>query len=220
MKGKLQSAMEYLKQTEPAVKNLFEDLEEYDSIRKKIMFPVCIAPYALVEESGPAFKKWQRENKAAWKQASERLHKYLGYQISINTLYGSIFQIAFVGICLYSKNRVVPSELSSIVGPGTKAVRFCIGRPVRGVPIGLIIYAGRNQYNHWEEKSLREVNARIFDILATNHGIKDAAGIREPAFALNNERVLIYSSNLAFILGWKSYDPYYTDMKNLLTEAI
>ena len=216
----MQSAAQYLTETEPAVKNLFENLEEYDSIHKIIMFPVCIAPYALVEQSGAAFKKWQKKNRGAYKQASERLRKYFGYRFSINTLYGSILQIAYMGIGLYSKNKAVPSEFSSIIKPGNKVARFCIGRPVRDVPIGLIIYAGRNQYNHWDEECIRNpVNELVFNILATKHGIRGAEKIREPAFDLKNKMIQIYSSNIVFILGWDSYDAYLVDMKNLLISS-
>jgi hypothetical protein len=216
----LQPAAQYLKETESAVKNLFKNLKEYDAIRKKIMFPICNAPYALVEESRVAFKKWQRENRVAWKEASEMLHKYFGYQFSINTLNGSILQIAYMGIKLYSKNEVVPPEFPSIIRPVSNIAHFCVGRRVREVPIGLIIYAARNQYNHWDEEHLRNrVNEWVFNMLATKHGIKDAQGIKEPAFDLSNKMIQIYSSNVVFILGWCSYDAYLVDMKNLLISS-
>lgn len=184
------------------------------------MLPICIAPYTLVEESGVAFKKWQRNNRAASKQASQRLRKYFRCRFSICTLYGSILHIAYMGIRLYSKNKAVPSEFSSIIKPGTNAVPFCIGRPVRDIPIGLIIYAGRNQYNHWDEECLKDpVNKWVFNILATKRGIRGAEKIREPAFDLSNKMIQIYSSNVAFILGWDNYDKYLADMKNLLISS-
>ena len=216
----LQPAAQYLKETEPAVKNLFEKLEEYDTIRKKIRLPVCIAPYTSEEASETTFEKWQRKNRADSKRASERLRKYFGYQFSINTLNGSILQIAYMGIRLYSKNEAVPPEFSTIIRAGSNVARFCVGRRVREVPIGLIIYAARNQYNHWDEEHLRDpVNEWVFNILSTKHGIKDAEEIKEPAFDLNNKMIQIYSSNVVFVLGWDSYDAYLADMKSLLISS-
>jgi hypothetical protein len=85
------------------------------------------------------------------------------------------------------------------------------------VPIGLIIYAARNQYNHWDEEHLRNrVNEWVFNTLATRHGIKGAEKFKDPAFDLNNKMIQIFSSNVVFILGWHSYDLYLADMENLL----
>jgi len=218
MKRKLQTAVEYIKQTEPAVKNLFENLEQYYGILKKVKFPVFVSLNTSVETSDVAFKKWQRKNRAAYKRAMERQRKYLGYRTSIGTLCGAILQIAYTGIRLFSTNRTVPSELSSIIKPGSKLARFCTGRRVREVPIGLIIYAGRNQYAHWEEEKMKnEVNEWVFNTLAIEHGIKSAEKFKDPAFDLNNKSILIYSSNVLSIIGWDSYDPYLADMKNLLS---
>lgn len=221
-KKRLESAVQYLKQTEPAVRNIFGILQQYFSILEDINLPVCIAPYTPEEGFGSAFKKRQRQNREANGEASERLYEYLGYRFSIDTLCGSILQIAYRGINLYSKDKVVPSELSSMIKPKSisKVARFCIGRTVRGIPIGLIIYAGRNQYNHWDEESLRDpINEFVFNILAVKHGITRAERIREPAFDLNNEMIQIYSSNIFFILDWSSYDAYLADMKKLLIPA-
>ena len=217
MKGKLQSAAEYLKETEPAVRNLFKNLEQYYAILKKIKNPAFVSPYTSKEDYDVAFKKWQRKSRAAYKRAFERQRQYWGYRFSIGTLCGAILQIAHMGINLYSKNKVIPPELSSIIKPKSKVACFCIGRGVREVPIGLIIYAGRNQYAHWDEEHLEnEVNKWVFNTLATKHGIKSPEKFKDPNFDLDNENILIYSSNLLSILGWDTYDSYIADMKGLL----
>ena len=212
-----QSAGEYLKQTEPAVRNLFGSLEEYHAIGEKIKWPGFISPYTSEAPSEAAFKKWQRRNREAYKRAAARLRKYLGYRFSIGTLYGSILQIANMGISLYSRNKAVPPEFLSIIKPGSKVARFCIGRRVREVPIGLIIYAARNQYAHWDEPHLKnEVNEWVFNSLATKHGMDGAEKFKDPNFDLNNKTILIYSSNVFSILVWNGYDNYIEDMKDLL----
>lgn len=211
----LQSSRGNLRETEPAVKNLFGILQQYNSILKGIKPPICVAPYASEEAFDPTYKKRQKKNLATSKRASERLHQYLGYRFSIDTLCSSILQIAYMGINLYSKNKAVPSDFSSVITP--KVVHFCVGRRVRGVPIGLIIYAGRNQYNHWDEGQMRNpINQVVFDTLATNHGIEGIKQKKEPAFDLKNEMIKIYSRNIVFILEWNSYERYLEDMKDLL----
>jgi hypothetical protein len=217
MGGKYQPAEEYLIQTEPAVRNLFGNLEQYDAILRKIKFPIFTPSHTSRVAADAAFKKWQRGNRAAYKRAVGRQREYLGYRFSIGTLCGSILQIADMGIRIYSKNRTVPSEFSLIIKPGLS--RYCIGRRVREVPIGLIIYAARNQYAHWDEKErLKEVNECVFNTLATKHGMKGAEGIKDPAFDLNNKKILIYATNVFSMLGWwNGYDRYIADMKALLT---
>lgn len=218
MSGGLQSAAEYLSETESAIRNLFKVLEQYNAILRKIKWPGFIILNTSKKASEAAFKKWQRKNNAAYKRALERQRRYLGYRISISTLCGAILQIAHTGIRLYSINKVVPSELLSIIKHGSKLACFCTGRRVREVPIGLIIYAGRNQYAHLDEEKMKnQVNEWVFNTLATEHGIKSAEKFKDPAFDLNNKRILIYSSNVLSILGWDSYDLYLADMKNLLS---
>jgi hypothetical protein len=168
------------------------------------------------EASGEAFRKWHKKNRPAIKRALERQRKYFGYQFSIGTLCASILQIAYMGINLFSKNNAIPPEFLSKIKAETKVVKFCIGRRVREVPIGLIIYAGRNQYNHMDDPSLHEPNEFIFSILATKYGIKGAEKVRDPAFDLENEAISIYSSNIIHILGWDNYKAYISDMKDLL----
>jgi hypothetical protein len=119
-----------------------------------------------------------------------------------------------MGITLYSRNKAVPREFSSIIKPASKVARFCIGRRVRDVPIGLIIYAGRNQYCHADEEKLKPINASIFNLLA--HGIKGAQEVKDPAFDLENKNITIYSDNILSILEWNNFEAYITDMEILL----
>ena len=216
-KGKLQSWAQYLKETESAVRILFDGRHQYLNLLNDIKPSVFIAPHSSEEGFCVEFKDWQERNKKAIRRALRKEREYLGYQFSLATLCGSILQIAHMGIALFSKNKSVPPELSSHIKKGSKPARFCIGERIRGVPIGLVIYAGRNQYNHLGEPSLRSPNQQIFDILSTNHCIKGAKGIKDPAFDLRNKTVFSYASNIMSILGWDSYETYITCMKNLLS---
>ncbi|MCK4436113.1 hypothetical protein KAU87_04805, partial [Candidatus Bathyarchaeota archaeon] len=81
--------------------------------------------------------------------------------------------------------------------------------------IGLLIYAGRIQYNHWEEgKPTNEVAKRIFDELVA-------------AYYDNSHFDMVYVldypsprpvSNyvLRLELGWRTYEDYESDMTSML----
>ena len=91
---------------------------------------------------------------------------------------------------------------------------YCIGRRVREVPLGLVIVAGRNQYNHIDDNDLRDPNVTVFEWLATRHGY--GAGIRDPGFDLSAGLVWNYPSNLTSLIGWRNYEAYESDMRSLL----
>jgi hypothetical protein len=45
--------------------------------------------------------------------------------------------------------------------------KFCVGRQIGGMPVGLIIYAARNHYNHAGEGRLSRKNELVFNYLHT-----------------------------------------------------
>jgi hypothetical protein len=86
---------------------------------------------------------------------------------------GSILQLAYFAI----KRHGVPSgkstaalhfeaQMNRLIGqlanPRAKTFvfpeQFCVGREIGDLPIGMIIYAGRNQYNHFDDDRLGVVN--------------------------------------------------------------
>jgi hypothetical protein len=148
-------------------------------------------------------------------QSLEAQRKFFAEKHALATLCGSILQIASMAIRLYSKNKMVPPEFAACIGTNENAIRHCIGRRVRDVPIGLLIYAGRNQYNHLEDGKLREPNSTIFEMMATKHNY--GSGIRDPAFDLRGDVNWNLPSNVTSILGWRAYESYVADMSQLLT---
>ena len=94
---------------------------------------------------------------------------------------------------------------------------FCVGRHVRNIPIGLIVYAGRNQFNHWDEECLREPNQFIFEKLCVIESItKKGTFYRDPAFDLATQSLLSYADNIRSILKWNDYDAYSNDMRDMV----
>src|SRR3990167_6929857 len=99
-----------------------------------------------------------------------------------------------------------------------RSVPFCTGRLVRGVPLGLIVYAGRNQHTHFEDQNLREPNVEVFRRLAMYHGLgkADKQSVVDPAFHLDTESITSFAHNITALIEWRSLDAYESDMRQLL----
>ena len=146
---------------------------------------------------------------------------------------GSILQIAYVALERYavptgkSDNALhfeaeINRLLQEIPGARTKGNfslpdKFCVGRDIGHLPLGILIYAGRNQYNHFFERRLKVVNEVVFNHLhalwpSPPHGL---------TFDLyKNKRIHAYSILAA--LGWtdstkgSGYSSYKRDMSDVL----
>jgi hypothetical protein len=131
-------------------------------------------------------------------------------------LSGALLQIAACGIRMYSTNDRVPMNCVDL-NLGASQMPFCVGRLVRGVPLGLIVYAARNQYNHLDDDALREPNVSIFERLAVGHGIPSDEPFRDPAYDLSNpNRPMCLANNVTSLIDWRDYARYEADVKNLL----
>ena len=146
------SAETYLDDTEPAVRHLFKGLDLYDNIR-----PPSIMQY--VDDTGEV--KMSKKEADDLVQASQ---ESIAVEFSRATLAGAILQVAYVGLKEFSINHTISPQCQAFgVEPGGKATKFCIGWTVHDIPVGLLIYSGRNQYNHWEDGwCLHKVPKKVF----------------------------------------------------------
>lgn len=214
---------QYISQTEHAVKGMFESINHYSELIKMSFPPVkAIRHNGKEGEFEKKYREWRSklEIQQEFEVAEYAREEYHASLFSMYVISGSILQIACKGIELYSDNTECNTTFEYLYEgckPKTKSklVKFAIGRGVRNVPIGLIIYAGRNQYNHLEEQNgLKNIlNTNIFKALATNHEYGD---FLDPPFDLENESIISYSSNMRSLLGWNSYEMYVSDMKSLI----
>ena len=128
---------------------------------------------------------------------------------------GAILQVAYMAIRLYSRNASIPANCSALVKASQKsAIPFCIGKELHAIPTGLIVYAGRNQYAHWDEQA-HEVTKNVFGALSTAfyHNM-----LSDLAFELSNPTINAYANEILLAaLGWKSYDTYLAEMTSLLS---
>ncbi len=204
---------QYFSDTEHATMSLFENMNFYLDLLAEIESPIFVSSTSDIEIYDKEFNDWIKLNREKISIALKKEKEYFGYNISKATICGSILQIAFMAILHFSKNTKVTDELKGIINERSKAARFCIGNEVRGVPKGLIIYAGRNQYNHMDDTTFHKSTTYVFDKLSD---IDSTKNIKDPAFDLTQPKIVNYASNIIALLGWNDYANYITDMFDLL----
>jgi len=207
---------EYLKQTESAVVKLFEGIDSYLKIPKVIVYMGDV-------EDNDAWQDWLNKNRVSIQSSLKSQKEFFAESFAHATMCGSLLQIAAMGIQLFSENKNIleelPGNIGSLITP--KSVKFCIGRLVSKLPIGLIIYAGRNQYNHMDldASAFNKLNKAIFNHLAENYYDDTKEFFKDPAFDLENRLLINFSSNITALLGWRNYESYYSDMKSLIVSV-
>ena len=226
----METLEQYLERTESAVKILFSGIDSYIQILRDNRPPVFVYRQhgsgnpdnneAIQQKLEDAYAKWHSKNEVAIQRSFKAQRQFSAESIALATLCGSVLQIASMGIQMFSSNEEVPSELpenlKDKLSCDKKAVKFCIGRKVKTLPIGLLVYAGRNQYNHMDEEKLRPLNKIIFDIAANNYEGATEDSPKYPALDLGNPSIINYSTNITGILDWRDYEAYYCDMHSLL----
>lgn len=187
----------YLEQTEFAVRHALAGIEQCENLLRGLTPPS------------------QAKSEDDVKLYVERAGLYFGRAFSEASLCGVMLQVAFMGIFLFSETTSIPDDCSGFVRqPNQKAVRFCIGRRVHGIPIGLLIYAARNQLNHWDDESFDGPTSGVFEALMMahmNNPLFDMAySMNYPDRTLKTDHVVLNE------LRWSSFDRYDADMRSLL----
>jgi hypothetical protein len=211
---------DYLSKTKSAVQKVFEAYDSYlDLLRypERPIFPFLGNPDS--EENKRAYKIWHEENKAMLEERYRRDNKYVFEMFAKSALAGTILQFAYHGICLFSKNKIVPPNFNNIIKPKSKAVKFCIGRLIDDIPVGLIIFAGRNQAMHFEDKYLKEPSRTVFNKLANWYSPNFNKWFINDYYDLNNPDIMHYAGNILYKLGWEGYVDYESDMLEMLQDG-
>lgn len=198
----------YLSEAKHAVTGLFEILHFYTSLREEINIECRLNTYdkGMLDDAEHASETYEKEKAIVIEQALIKERESLDYSDSENIISGSLLQIAYMTIKKFSSNKTCEFCFK-------KNSVFKIGRTIKGVPIGLIILAGRHQYSHIDEKWLQPLNEIIFKIIGQNGLPK---GLIDPAFDLRSPYSPI-SNNLLSIIGWSSYSEYHKDMMEMLS---
>ena len=157
------------------------------------------------------------ERKADLDKYLELAGKYVDLKFAEGTFAGSVLQVATVGIRFFSQNRSIPKSCVGIVPTKAKrAIPFCVGRELYGLPVGLIIYAARNQYNHWDDEPYA-VTRNVFAALSRSF---ERDMLYDLAFDVGNPSITVYANEVLLgALGWIRYDQYELEMRALLSLA-
>lgn len=196
----------YLRDTEHAVRHLYAGLGS------------CWSYYQQATEHWDISQTGQPmtpERKAALDRYLHLARQYFDLKPSEATFAGAILQLAYMAVRLYSRNNTIPPDSLILVHPSQKtAVQFCIGPLRHGIRTGLIVFAARNQYNHWDEEEPHQPTRKIFDALSVAFSDNMWADL---AFELSNPTINIYSNEILLTaLGWKTYDIYLTEVSAML----
>lgn len=198
------SAEGHLDAIEPAARHMFAALAEYDSMPLPDIFDY-VGDYGIVRMT-PA------ENQEFMRQVTEFMD--LDHARAITA--GSILQVAYSAIRRYSKNKSLPQVAIDVgVTKGHVAEPFCIGRIMHDLPIGLLIYAGRIQYNHWQEgepwnQVAKEVLRRLYYVHSQNPLFDLAYDLEYPA----PRPISHYIVRLE--LGWDGIEAFDADFRQML----
>jgi hypothetical protein len=198
------AVQDYLDDTEVAVRHLFKGLDSYDSLRGPSI-------WQYIDKTGQ-IRMTKAENEAF---LADHIRSF-NLEFARATLAGSLLQVAYNCLKQYSPGPDDPNVCAKFrVRSDTDAAKCCLGRQVHGIPIGLLIYAGRVQYNHWEDGEPSNAMAKtVFDELLK-------AYYDDVTFDLAYELDLPAPRPVAHYivlieLKWRSYDDYISDMHSLL----
>lgn len=196
---------EYFKETEPIMKFFYEGLERFWGKYKE-----ALKHWDISKVNEPLTEKKKKDLDEYLKKTNE----YFKLKFSEATLCGSIIQVASMGIYHFSTNKVIPDSCKDIVkSTSNKIIKYCIGKEIFDIPAGLIIYAGRNQYNHWDEVP-HETTKKVFHKLVEAHYENMMLDL---AFDLSNPSITIYANEILInVLKWRTYEVYLKEMNSLI----
>lgn len=204
----MDSPEKYIQQTQKAVLGLFDLLKQYigDDMRS-------LVGIVKMKDAGEQ-RKLIDEIKA-------------GY-VAREAIAGSILQIAYMGLKRHSPggNKIVLIKQIEAALPQAKNKAkgydpaFCVGRCVGDIPIGLLIYAGRNQYSHQDERCLAPKNKLIFKYLDSLFKDQYKNNI---TFDLYDPKAFNYAYSILAAMTWlpyhkqpNPYELYEKDMRDML----
>lgn len=195
----------YLNSTEPAVQHMFTALQIYNQLTPR----PSLEPYRMKD--------------GVITLSAEQAIGYLKNEIDAMsldlakaTLCGAILQVAYAGIKQNSSNSVVPDSCQHFsISPTSPNVKFCIGRQVHGIPIGIIIYAARVQYNHWEDGTPSNPTAKgvFHHLLAVRYNDMKYDMVYELDWPCPRP---VAHHILQLELKWNVYQDYATDMREMM----
>lgn len=196
---------DYLGAVDSAVKRLFEARADYYRLINTL-FKDSLPPIFVTNRNNPEevrerdYRVWleKEPNKGKSERAVLAKEKLSNEQFALSVIDGSLLQVAFKAIKLYSENSINTSPFENL---NKNYYEFSVGKKIRGVPSGLIIYAGRNHYNHLEDGGkLRKPTKEVIDFLNNNY--KESKPNILFNFDSDNKLPISLATNFVSLLGW------------------
>src|SRR4029453_17126777 len=113
----MQSAKEYLDKTESAVQRLFDCIDEYLAVLRRATGVTFVTGLPYGPDHDAAFEAWQVANRARLDAARRAEREYLAETFAVDTLSGSILQVAGKALEIYGRNTTLPEGLPPQVKP-------------------------------------------------------------------------------------------------------
>jgi hypothetical protein len=210
----MQSSAEYIASTASAVRLLFSGVNDYLQILRNSPAPVFVTSTPQSPAFDREYEAWARANRSSNVVATAARQQFMAEHFALDTLCGAILQVAAKAIECYATNAVIPTHLASTVNASYS--KYCVGRMVRSVPLGLVVYAARNQHTHFNEQTLREPSKTVFERLATAHEHAEKLPFRDSMFDLGNTGIVSFAANVTGLIGWRDYETYLADLHAML----
>jgi hypothetical protein len=214
----MDSIQSYLNKTHSAVEKVYAAVHSYYEL---LFFPERPSYFTWTHdehEQEKEYQKWRLQNKEKIEERLKRDTEFAAETFAITTLCGTILQFAYMGIKLFSRNTHVPADFQDLIQPDQTAARFCIGRIVDDVPLGLIVYAGRNQAHHYDERRYNAPTSAVFSKLAHWYSPTFKKSFVDDRFDLTNERITNFADQILDKLDWQNCISYEKDMLELFPE--
>ena len=197
----MNSIQEYLKRTESAVKKIYEAIDSYDIPLHSVEKPTFVYWGEETDEVEQRFQTWERENQEAIALSLKSEKDFITEIFAMATLSGTILQFAHKAIEVFSENKSTHPLFKDIIAQNSRYAKFCIGREIDNIPLGLIVYAGRNQAQHYNDEKYGAITTSVFDLLANYYSPTFEKHFVNDYFDLSNPNLTIYAINIIWHLG-------------------
>lgn len=214
----MNSVDEYLKRTHSAVDKLFAAIDSYYELLRDPERPTFFAWGDDEPRIEKEYQEWEENNRQQIDECLRRDVEFANEAFAIRTLCSAILQFAFMAFKQFSTNVIVPPAFQHVIKPNHPAVRFCIGRLIDDIPIGLIVYAGRNQSHHYDDKTYREPTKTVFSKLANWYSPRFNKYFLDDRFDLKNPNIVNFADCILWKLDWNSCASYENDICALFSD--
>jgi hypothetical protein len=205
---------QFLEKTRSGLEHLFEAIDSYRKILVLTEQPVFSGTYSSEAEALQARNRWIVENTQEIETSLQSQRRYLAETFSLSILSGSVLALVEKFIEIYSHNHVVTADLGFELNP--KKAKYCVGRLVNGIPLGLVLHAARNQHFHFESEQNHHPVLEVFNALSQRVSQSTGESYQDPAFLMNDFTRPILAANVLSLIGWTSATTCLDEMREIL----